>query len=149
MSGDTNNNKSAYKKINIDFRDNGVKVKAPSGSEWWYKAKALQVVEEPSLCLFPATTWQEIKTSFRSLCLSSATTWQEIKRIFWSLFLSPRWYSTFPAVLQYVTIPIFTIEVSLLLILESANVLDCIKDTIVRDMCTKLHARTRSCVVIL
>jgi hypothetical protein len=45
MSGDTNNNKSAYKKNTIDFRDNGFKVKAPSGSEWWYKAKALQVVE--------------------------------------------------------------------------------------------------------
>ena len=30
----------------IDFRDNGFKVKAPSGTEWWYKAKALQVVQE-------------------------------------------------------------------------------------------------------
>ncbi len=52
-------------------------------------------------------------------------------RNFWSLFLSPRWCAGPGALLQYVVIPVFTIEVSLLLILESANVLDCIKDTIV------------------
>ena len=94
-------------------------------------------------------TWWQLTQRRKKFKKNSPTTWQEINRNFWSCILSPRWYSGFAAVLQYVVIPIFTIEVSLLLILESANVLDCIKDTIVRDMCTKLHARTRSCVVIL
>ncbi len=102
---------------------------------WWHLTQGRKNTNRKfrSLFLSPARTWQEIKRSFRSLCRSPATTWQEIKRNFWSLLLSPRWYSGFAAVLQYVVIPIFTIEVSLLLILESANVLDCIKDTIVRD----------------
>jgi hypothetical protein len=54
--------------------------------------------------------------------------------------LSPRLHSAIAALLQYIVIPVFTIEVSLLLILESANVVDCIKDTIVSDMYKRLHA---------
>jgi hypothetical protein len=54
--------------------------------------------------------------------------------------LSSRFMSASAALLQYLVIPIFTIEVSLLLILESANVVDCIKDTIVSDMYKRLHA---------
>ena len=63
--------------------------------------------------------------------------------------LSPRSSSVIAALLQYVVIPVFTIEVSLLLILESANVVDCIKDTIVSDMYKRLHARTRICFALL
>ena len=48
--------------------------------------------------------------------------------------------SAIAALLQYIVIPVFTIEVSLLLILESENVVDCIKDTIVSDMYKRLHA---------
>jgi hypothetical protein len=54
--------------------------------------------------------------------------------------LSSRWMSAIAALLQYVVIPVFTIEVSLLLILESENVVDCIKDTIVSDVYKRLHA---------
>jgi hypothetical protein len=53
------------------------------------------------------------------------------------------------AVLHYIVIPVFTMEVSVLLILESANVLDCIKDTIVSDIYKRLHTRTGSCCVAI
>jgi hypothetical protein len=50
------------------------------------------------------------------------------------------------AVMQYVVIPVLTMEVSVLLILESANVLDCIKDTVVSDIYKR---RTHARVVVL
>jgi len=83
----------------------------------------------------------------------------EIKNIFlwWKLSEGPKtskkWFfqtnsgvlrmlSGLGAVCQYVVVPVFTIEVSLLLILESANSVDVIKDTLVSDIYTRLHART-------
>jgi hypothetical protein len=66
-----------------------------------------------------------------------------------STVVSPRSSSVIAALLQYVVIPVFTIEVSLLLILESENVVDCIKDTIVSDICKRLDAHTRICVALL
>jgi hypothetical protein len=53
-----------------------------------------------------------------------------------------RWFSMPVAVGQYIVIPVLTTEVSVLLILESANVLDCIKDTVVSD----IYIKTKGCM---
>jgi hypothetical protein len=67
------------------------------------------------------------------------------RQSYWTVIRS---YSGTVVLLQYIVIPVLTMEVSALLILESANVLDCIKDTVVSFIYKRLHARTRSCVAI-
>jgi hypothetical protein len=96
-----------------------------------------------------ATSMIEIRHIFTWWHLTKKSNKKKWWHLGLSTFLSSRWSSAIAALLQYVVIPVFTIEVSLLLILESANVVDCIKDTIVSDIYKRLHARTRSCVSLL